>query len=697
MSLRLATLLTVCALALVLASGMFAAQSATPALGAASDLRLVPFPKQARLEPGLFAIGPTMSLTVTDVAVARQATDDLQKELLRAAKSKCRVSLVATKQGLPTFWLLLSPSRSIPATLKTDLSSAPTQSEGYRLVVRKGYAAVGARSTAGLVWGAQALLQLVRANMQGSSLPCLTIDDWPSLQYRGFMDDITRGPSPTIGTLELEARMSALLKMNIQNYYIEHQYAFKKYPDIGPAEGSLKPGELKELVAYAKARNVEIIGNQQSFGHWATILRNPKYAHLGETWWVLNPLLEETYQMLDDMYAEQIPLTESGFFNVDCDETGGLGTRATKELADKIGVGGVYAMHITRLHDMLRDKYHKRMMMWGDIILRHPENLKDIPKDTMMLTWNYSDQVSYDDEVVPFEKAGFDYMVCPTTTCWSVLPDFGFAVDNIQGFVRDGVAHGTKGVLNTTWDDDDEAFFAYFWHGIAWGSECAWNGSATSIDDFNRRIGPVLFGDKDNHFGKAITILSRTHKGHIDISTHRFWRTAALPAPADREAAALKAKELLDVVEPALVELKLARKDATVNADQLDYLIFGAERMKHMATRTLALLDAADCYAKASAGSPEAAEPLLKTAIQDAKGTRDECIGLKWQYRLLWLREEKPYTLDRALRRYDRLVTGYDKIIAGLESASAAAREKRALPAADAIWVADPAPRRQGQ
>jgi len=670
MSARFVVLLVICALA---PPTLIAA----PAPG---DLNLIPFPKLASLESGTFAVKPVMSLVVTDTAVARQAAADLRNELKRAANATCKVSLVGTKPGLPPYWLLLSAGKTRAADIAKDLSGTTDKPEGYRLVVRPGYAAVGAKDRAGLVWGIQTLLQLVRANMRGAAVPCVTIDDWPTLAHRGFMDDITRGPSAKLETLELETRMAALTKMNMLNYYIEHQFEFSKYPDIGPKDGSLTPAELTKLVDYAAARDVDVIGNQQSFGHWATILRNEKYRHLGETWWVLNPSLEETYQMLDAMYSEQVPLTKSQYFNVDCDETGGLGTRANRELARQIGVGGIYAKHITRLHDLLRDKYHKRMLMWGDIILRHPENLGDIPKDTIMLTWDYGDRVSYNDKVAPFEKAGFEFWVCPTTTCWSVLPDFGFAMDNIQGFVRDGANHGTTGILNTTWDDDAESFFGYYWHGIAWGAECGWNGSATSTDDFNRRVGPVLFGDRDNHFGKAIALLIQTHKKHIDISTHRFWRTAGMPS--DKEQANQQAQDLLAIVDPALSELRLARQDAKVNADQLDYVIFGAERMKCMATRMLALLDASDAYAKAGSADSDGAAFWLQKAAKDIETVRDEHARLKNRFEALWQREEKPYSMDWTVKKYDDLIASYDKILSGLESAKTTAKDGKPLPAA---------------
>ena len=82
--------------------------------------------------------------------------------------------------------------------------------------------------------------------------------------------------------------------------------------------------------------------------------------------------------MLDDLYSEVCPLLPFSMFNVCCDETWGLGNGPSKALADQIGVGGVYVRHIRRVHDLLQSKYGKRMMMWGDIILQHPDQLDQI-------------------------------------------------------------------------------------------------------------------------------------------------------------------------------------------------------------------------------------------------------------------------------------------------------------------------------
>src|SRR5205823_9006029 len=40
---------------------------------------------------------------------------------------------------------------------------------------------------------------------------------------------------------------------------------------------------------------------------------------------------------------------------------------------------------------------------------------------------------------------------------------------------RDGVKSGAMGMMNTTWDDSGETFFAYHWYPLVWGAEVSWN------------------------------------------------------------------------------------------------------------------------------------------------------------------------------------------------------------------------------
>jgi len=657
--------------------------------GSASDLRLVPFPKQVVLTKGVLKINPQTQIATSGMSEATRAGLDLKQELERDGLATCNFFYLGAVDEEHKWVLSMSAGHVNSAQFKSALGTLPAQNESYKLVITPKFAAVGARTEAGLAWGARTLLQLVRANATGHTLPCMTIVDYPSLRYRGYQDDITRGPNPTLNTLEREVRMDSLLKMNFFTFYLEHQYAFKKHPVIGPKDGSLKPEELKKLVAYSKDYGVEIVGGQQSFGHFYHILKHPEFADLRETEHILDPTNEKSYQLLDDMYSEQAPLLESKLFNISCDETYGLGKGPSKALVEKIGLGGVYAGHIKRVHDILKDKYGKRIMMWGDIILQHPENLKDIPKDTIMLSWGYHPAESFESVITPFANSGYEFFVCPGVNCWSrILPDFNAAVINIHNYVRDGAKLGALGMLNTTWDDDGENLFHYNWHGIAWGAECAWSASATPIEDFNRRIGAVLFGEKGDHFGQAIELLGKAESlpGYGRMGDGRFWQGDFGDLPMDKKSALDQANALLQVVEPALMHLRAAQKDAKTNGDILDYFIFGADRMKLIADRQIGYLDAADDYEQAAANGGNA-EASVQKAIKIVKSLRDRLVATKWQYRRLWFRENRPYALDWVMGRYDKYIGEYDKRIAKLQDALTAAREGRALPSAQDVGL----------
>ena len=218
------------------------------------------------------------------------------------------------------------------------------------------------------------------------------------------------------------------------------------------------------------------------------------------------------------------------------------------------------------------------MMMWGDIILQHPDKLDQIPKDTIMLTWGYGPSESFEGQIIPFKNSGYQFFVCPGISNWSrILPDFGVAMTNIRNFVRDGAKHGAIGMLNTDWEDDGEALQGYRWHGHAWGAECAWNASATSPADFQRRIGAVLFGEKEDHFGRAIELLAQTHRlaGMQDMLNPRFWKND-FQSQQDPAAIEESAGRLLALVRPALVHLEACRQQSTVNTDLLDAFVHGA-------------------------------------------------------------------------------------------------------------------------
>ena len=663
-------------------------QAAEPAVPSAQlgpqDLRLVPFPKRLYLAVGHFSFDQPLTLESSEHQ-SSLAPQLLNSELRRAGLPELAVRRLPST--IPAFRLTAGKHSLTLPTLPDQPSS-----ESYALDVRPNEIVCAAKAPAGLFWGLQTLCQLIRANRQGAALPCLSIRDWPSLRWRCFQDDMTRGPSSTFDTLKFEAGLASYLKLNLLTYYMEYQFAFTKHPSIGPTNGSLSPQELTALAQYVKPLHLDVLGNQQSFGHFGQILSQPQYAALRETPDILSPVREETYQLLDDFYSDACPCSPFPWFNVCCDETDGLGTGPSRDLAKSIGVGAVYVRHIRRLHDLLRDRHQKRMMMWGDIILQHPDKLGDVPKDTILLSWGYDPRPSFDSQILPFAKSGFEFFVCPGVSDWSrILPDFGVAVTNIHNFVRDGVQHGALGMINTDWEDDGEALKAVKWHADAWAAECAWNGSATPIEAFNRRIGAVLFGEPDGNFGQAVELLTQTHRlpGMKGMFNSRFWEKDFVPN-AGSVAVQSTASNLLAVIRPAISNLEACLQQAKCNQHVLEVFLFGARRMEFIGQRMLDGLQAAQAYEQARL-TPSDRSKLDQVELL-LRQNRDTYERLGRQFAALWLKESKPYALGWTLNRYTNAVRECDSLLAKLEAARVATASGQPLPAANEIGLAAPKP-----
>src|SRR5207244_5446390 len=92
----------------------------------------------------------------------------------------------------------------------------------------------------------------------------------------------------------------------LHSLYMEYTVASKSNPLMGPASGSLTLAEIRDLVAYAQRYHVELVPEQQTFGHLHKALRLEKYAELAETPYgdVLSPQQPGTYKLVADLYKE---------------------------------------------------------------------------------------------------------------------------------------------------------------------------------------------------------------------------------------------------------------------------------------------------------------------------------------------------------------------------------------------------------
>ena len=368
--------------------------------------------------------------------------------------------------------------------IKTDhLGVSENEDQAYRLTINSNFIRMEATTNTGLFYATQSLKQLYRYAFLKShggaiSLPCMTITDWPNFKIRAWQDDISRGPIVSMDYLKRLIPQLAECKINAFSLYTEHTFKTQCHPDVAPTD-AFTAEEIKELEEFCKPYHIQIIGNQQCFGHFKEILCNPFYSHLADTPWNLNPAKEETYKFLEDHLREVARAYKSVYFNINCDETESLGQGYAKAYVDSIGQTTAYYQHVNRVNRMLRP-FRKRVMMWGDIADQHPEILDNLDNDLFLIAWSYVGLDDFNGFLQPYVKSGRNYFVAPGVSLSErVWPKHYEFKANIANLCRDGYRNGALGVINTCWDDFGESLTNCALYGLALGAETSWNAVST--------------------------------------------------------------------------------------------------------------------------------------------------------------------------------------------------------------------------
>ncbi|HKO60876.1 MAG TPA: glycoside hydrolase family 20 zincin-like fold domain-containing protein, partial [Pyrinomonadaceae bacterium] len=243
----------------------------------------------------------------------------------------------------------------IAAALKKASVNIPggLNGEGYVLSVSADQIVVGGQGEAGTFYGLQTLKQLVRGDGANAFVPGVQIVDWPAMRWRAVSDDISRGPVPTVEYIKRQLRTFAAYKLNMHSFYMEHTFQSRTHPLIGPEGGSLTQDEIRELVVYAQRYHIELVPEQQTFGHLHKALKLERYNELAEVPYgdVLSPQQAGSYRLVADWYRELDELFPGKFFHIGADETFELGEGQSREQAREHGVGAVYFQHLNRVRE----------------------------------------------------------------------------------------------------------------------------------------------------------------------------------------------------------------------------------------------------------------------------------------------------------------------------------------------------------
>ena len=405
-----------------------------------------------------------------------------------------------------------------PAELKIYRDRKIKNHQAYKISIGSGGIEIFAGADAGAYYAVQTIRDLIA--IYGRSLPACVIKDEPDFNRRGVYHDCSRGKVPKLSTLKELVERLAHWKINELQLYVENVFTFKQHPDIGKGFSPFTPDEILKLQEHCKAHHVRLVGSLASFGHLENILSLPKYSHLGELpgfrgfpgGTTLCPGDAGSIKLISELYSEYIPLFEAEDFNVCCDETWELGKGRSLKHAEKIGQGKVYLDFVLKIYRLCQ-MHGKRMNMWADILLKYPEVLKELPKDIVLLNWEYEKGGDNTFRTKEIANAGMPFMVCPGTSSWLT---HGTRLDNSMANVAEFSAQGRKyhaeGLLNTDWGDQRHRnFLGVSLHSFAHGAAHGWNGKAVDESRFTENFCYHTFGQKTKLMAKGLKVLGGTY------------------------------------------------------------------------------------------------------------------------------------------------------------------------------------------
>ncbi len=607
---------------------------------------LLPYPQRLTATTGHYRV-PAEALIALDVPEPQQ---------LRLAAALVQA---AVREHCAGRWEVVAGRGSPPEQVALILRLAANPSlppQGYTLTVAPAGITVEAAEAAGLFYGALTLAQLLRA---GPGLEAVHIEDWPDYPARGVMLDISRDKVPTLATLLALVDRLASWKINQLQLYTEHTFAYRRHPEVWAAASPMTGEDILALDAYCRERFIELVPNQNSFGHLTRWLRHPRYAPLAEThapfdtpWgmalpgpYSLCPTDPGSLELVRGWYDELLPHFTSRQFNVGCDETVDVGQGRSRAECQARGAGRVYLDFVLKLYREVTAR-GRVMQFWGDVILGHPELVPELPRDAIALEWGYEAEHPFDTHGAQFRAAGLPFYVCPGTSAWnSIAGRTANALDNLRNAAASGRQHGASGYLITDWGDNGH------WQplsvsdlGLAAGAAYAWAWDANRALDIAPAVSVHAFADPAGSLGRAAYDLGNVYQAtglNLHNSSPLFW---ALQWPLDQ------VRGYRDTLSPETLAQTLEAVDAalaplgTAQSQRADAALVRAEfelagRLMRHAVRRLQFAAGYGRWTKAALSAD------LRGLISD--------------YRAQWLTRNRPGGLADSVARFDIALADY--------------------------------------
>ena len=537
--------------------------------------------------------------------------------------------------------------------------------QGYDLSITPSGIHVVASTSAGVFYGVQTLRQILM--QAGRELPGLRISDWPDFPNRGVLLDISRDRVPTMETLYQLIDLLALLKINQFQLYTEHTFAYRRHPQVWAQASPMTGEEILALDTYCQERFIELVPNQNTFGHMTRWLIHEPYAHLAEApdGWIApwgqhyqEPFTliphQESLALVRDLLDELLPHFRSRQVNVNADETFDLGQGVSRERVEKEGVGRVYLDFLMAIYREVKAREHT-MQYWGDIIVQHPDLVPELPRDAIALEWGYEANHPFDEHGATFAASGVPFYVCPGTSSWRTLAGrTENALANLYNAAEHGLKHGAVGYLITDWGDEGHMQpLPVSYLGFLVGAAASWHFEASQALDVPAALDRLVFRDEAGVMGRLAYGLGNIYR-LLDPNTFnssllfnvliqeadKLAQTGVGPGEGfSREMCNQVLTEIQKIVEP-LSQARMDREDASLVQREFHWV---AGMLWHACRRIV-------WVNSRRAGQED--EELRQTLAE-------EMAGLIAAYRELWHARSRPGGFEDSVARLERLRQEY--------------------------------------
>lgn len=424
-------------------------------LGEAENmLPLIPYPANLTRNEGTFNLKQLTAITTPagDEAVARYA-QEFATQLEKASGIKVPVN---------------------PTTAATSLvmtKDAALAHEAYKLTVNEAGINIAAADSTGFFYAIQTLKQLMPHaiyNRSGAStaidwtVPCVEIADQPQLGHRGYMLDVARHFFSKTEVKRILDIM-ATYKMNRFHWHLTDDQGWRidipEYPKLAQV-GAVRKGsfvnaggsskffddteygrgmyytldDLREIVAYAKNLNIEIIPEIDLPGHMvAAVAAYPEFScdptkkyevriDGGISKDVLNIGKDETIDFLKCVLGHMAEVFPYKYIHLGGDECPtdqwSKNADCLKRVKDEglAGVNELQSWLVEKLGLYLKEKYDKDIICW-DELLAHWKS--DNTVKPVIMAWNHINKSKeaadkgFKSIVVPYQSLYFDMMQVP--------------------------------------------------------------------------------------------------------------------------------------------------------------------------------------------------------------------------------------------------------------------------------------------